>query len=63
VATFAARAASEAALRLEKMGRSGDLSAAAEALAALAQEVERLRPALTALAEQAAAAPPRGPGG
>jgi CheY-like chemotaxis protein/HPt (histidine-containing phosphotransfer) domain-containing protein len=55
VATFAARAAHEVALRLEKMGRAGDLSAAPEALAALAQEVERLRPALTALAEQAAA--------
>jgi signal transduction histidine kinase/DNA-binding response OmpR family regulator len=49
VATFAARATYEAALRLEKMGRAGDLSAAPEALAALAQEVERLRPALTAL--------------
>src|SRR6516165_10412900 len=61
VATFAARAASAAALRLEKMGRAGDLSAAPGALAALAQEVERLRPALTALAEQAAGAPPGGP--
>jgi CheY-like chemotaxis protein/nitrogen-specific signal transduction histidine kinase/HPt (histidine-containing phosphotransfer) domain-containing protein len=60
VATFAARAAVEAALRLEKMGRGRDLSAAPEALAALAQEVERLRPALTALGEQAAA-PPGGP--
>jgi PAS domain S-box-containing protein len=63
VATFAARSAYEAALRLEKMGRAGDLCAAPEALAALAQEVERLRPALAALAEQAAAAPPRGPSG
>ena len=61
VATFAAGATYEAALRLEKMGRAGDLSAAPEALAALAQKVERLRPALTALAEQAAGAPPGGP--
>jgi HPt (histidine-containing phosphotransfer) domain-containing protein len=61
VATFAARAAYEAALRLEAMGRAGDLSLAPPALAALAQEVEHLRPALTALAERAAAAPPGGP--
>jgi PAS domain S-box-containing protein len=65
VATFTARAAYEAALRLEKMGRAGDLSAAPEALAALAQEIEHLRPALTALAgegdpraRRAAAGPP-----
>jgi PAS domain S-box-containing protein len=57
VAIFAARPAYEAALRLEKMGRAGDLSVAREALAALVQEVECLRPALKALAEQAAAAP------
>jgi CheY-like chemotaxis protein/HPt (histidine-containing phosphotransfer) domain-containing protein len=56
VATFAARAAYEAALRLEKMGRASDLSAATEALTALAQEVEHLRPALTDLAEQAGSA-------
>jgi PAS domain S-box-containing protein len=65
VTSFVARDASEAALRLEKMGRSGDLSAAAGAVAALVQEVERLRPALTALAEQAAAPTadrPAGPG-
>ena len=61
VVTFAARAAYEAASRLEKMGRAGDLSAAPEALAALAQEVEHLRPELTALVEQAADAPPGGP--
>jgi HPt (histidine-containing phosphotransfer) domain-containing protein len=46
-AAFVARATCEAALRLEQMGRAGDLSAAPEALAALAQEFERLRPALT----------------
>jgi HPt (histidine-containing phosphotransfer) domain-containing protein len=46
-ATFAAGATYEAALRLEEMGRAGDLSAAPEALAALGQELERLRPALS----------------
>jgi signal transduction histidine kinase/DNA-binding response OmpR family regulator len=61
VATFAARAAYEAALRLEQMGWAGNLSAAPEALAALAQEVEHLRPELTALVEQAADAPPGDP--
>jgi hypothetical protein len=35
------------------MGRSGDLAGAKEAWAALAKEVERLRPALKALARQA----------
>jgi HPt (histidine-containing phosphotransfer) domain-containing protein len=45
--TFGARATYAAALRLEQIGRAGDLSAAREALAALAQEFERLRPALT----------------
>jgi HPt (histidine-containing phosphotransfer) domain-containing protein len=59
-ATFAARATHEAALCLEKMGRAGDLSAAPEALAALAQEVERLRPALTALAGRVTEGLPRG---
>jgi CheY-like chemotaxis protein/HPt (histidine-containing phosphotransfer) domain-containing protein len=57
VAAFAAGAAYEAALRLEELGRAGDLSAAPEALAALAREVEYLRSALTTLAEQAGAAP------
>jgi hypothetical protein len=57
VATFAARPAYEAALRVENMGRAGDLSAATEALTALAQEVEHLRPALTHLAERAGSAP------
>jgi HPt (histidine-containing phosphotransfer) domain-containing protein len=45
--TFAARATYEAALGLEKMGRAGDLSAAPDALAGLAQAFERLRSALT----------------
>jgi len=61
VVTFAAGAAYEAALRMEKMGQAGDLSTAPEALAGLAQEVEHLRPALAALAEQAGAAPLSGP--
>ena len=47
----------ESAFHLEKMGRAGDLSAATEALTALAQEVEHLRPALTDLTEQAPTAP------
>jgi PAS domain S-box-containing protein len=50
--TFAAQAAFEAAFRLETMGRNRDLSAAPEALASLVQEVERLQPALLALARQ-----------
>ncbi|MBV9122500.1 MAG: response regulator [Planctomycetes bacterium] len=50
VSTFAARAAFEAALRLETMGRTGDLAEAPEALAALLRELERLDPALAALA-------------
>jgi HPt (histidine-containing phosphotransfer) domain-containing protein len=57
-ATFAARATYEAALRLEKMGRARDLSAAPEALTALAQEFEHLRPGLTALAQGTPAAVP-----
>jgi PAS domain S-box-containing protein len=48
-ATLAAWSTQEAALRLEMMGRAGDLSSAPDALAALAQEFERLRPALTVL--------------
>jgi PAS domain S-box-containing protein len=44
-----ARAASEAAQRLETMGRNGDLTGAEEALATLEKELERLQPALDAL--------------
>jgi two-component system, sensor histidine kinase and response regulator len=47
---LAARAASEAALRLETAGREADLTAAAEAFAALEGEIERLEPQLAALA-------------
>jgi hypothetical protein len=51
VTTFAAPGTYEAALRLEEMGRAGELSAAPEALAALKQEIDRLRPALAVLVE------------
>ncbi|MEW5724016.1 MAG: response regulator, partial [Thermodesulfobacteriota bacterium] len=46
---FSAQAAYEAAYQLEKMGREGDLSQAAEALSALEHEIERLEPALISL--------------
>jgi HPt (histidine-containing phosphotransfer) domain-containing protein len=46
---FAAEAAFETALRLEKMGRSGDLTGAEGALQQLVIELERLRPALVTL--------------
>jgi CheY-like chemotaxis protein len=48
--TFGARAACAAALRLETMGRQGDLHGAAAACAALDREIARLLPALAALA-------------
>ena len=51
--TFAAKSACEAARQLEIMGRNGDTSGAAEVLAALAGEVERLQLALEALAKEA----------
>jgi len=54
LSTFVARAAYEAALRLETTARQGDLSAAPEGLSTLIQELERLRPAVTALAREAA---------
>jgi PAS domain S-box-containing protein len=44
-----AQAASEAAERLETMGRSGNLAGADEAVAVLEKELERLQPALDAL--------------
>ena len=49
VATLAARRATEAALRLENIGRSGDVNGAASAFAALEAEVVRLPQALKAL--------------
>jgi HPt (histidine-containing phosphotransfer) domain-containing protein len=54
---FAAKPALEAARKLEALGRQGNLSEAEEAWSALEQEVGRLRPALTSIAE-----PPAWPG-
>ncbi len=47
---FGARAAFERALRVEQLGREGDLAGADEACRALEQSLERLRPALAAFA-------------
>jgi HPt (histidine-containing phosphotransfer) domain-containing protein len=47
VVTFGAEAASLAALRLEDIGRSGDLSSVDEAVADLEDEIARLQSALT----------------
>ncbi len=52
VGHFGAPAAVEAALRLEMMGRGGDLGGAGEAWAALAEAAERLRPALARLLDE-----------
>jgi CheY-like chemotaxis protein len=49
VGHFGARAAVEAALRLEVMGREGDLEQAEQTCAALVGAVEDIRPALTRL--------------
>lgn len=49
VGNFAATAAFEAALRLEEMGRAGDLTGAEAALARMEMEMERLTEALMAL--------------
>ena len=49
VATFAAKATSEAALRLEMMGENGDLLAAREVYAVLEAEISRLAPVLARL--------------
>lgn len=57
VGNFGAEAAYQAALRLEKMGRSGDLTAVEEALGALESEMERLRPALATLGQGKQEAP------
>jgi HPt (histidine-containing phosphotransfer) domain-containing protein len=50
--TFGARAAFDAALRLEKIGGSGDLSEADAAWEELRQAVERLLPVLAGFVEQ-----------
>jgi two-component system, sensor histidine kinase and response regulator len=56
VSTFAAQAAIEATLKLERIARSGELMAAADAYAVLAAEIRRVRAALQDLmsAENAA---------
>ena len=52
VANFAAPATYDAALRLEMMGRSGDLDQAPEALRQLELAVEELRPLLDGVASR-----------
>jgi CheY-like chemotaxis protein len=69
---FAAKPALEAALRLEKIGRDGDLDQATQALGVLEHEVQRLRAALETCARPArendgadvpmVPPPPAGPG-
>ena len=49
VATFSAKPATEAALRLETMGRNGDIRDAAAAFRTLQGELARLQPALESL--------------
>jgi len=49
VSNFGAEAAFQAALHLEKMGRSRNLRGSEDALRALQAEMERLRPALAGL--------------
>ncbi len=51
-ANLAARPVSEAALKLEMMGRDGDMSRAAEAYMMLEEEVDRLRPVLAKLGKE-----------
>lgn len=53
VSNFGADAASDAALALELMGRSGQLSGAENGLAALEQALAYIQPALEELAAQA----------
>ena len=49
VGNFAADRAYQAAFRLEKLGRSGELASVEEAFSVLERELERLRPALAGL--------------
>ena len=55
VANFAASSVFEAALKLEKIGRQGNLTQAKTALAELEAELARLAPLLTTLKMEAAA--------
>jgi len=52
VGNFGAEEAVQAALRLERMGRAGDLSEAREAMMLLEREVARVRQELTALEKE-----------
>lgn len=49
IANFGAKTAYDAALRLEKMGRSGEFESTAEALLALDEALDRLKPELRRL--------------
>jgi CheY-like chemotaxis protein len=51
VSIFAARKATDAASRLEQIGKSNDLSQADEAVESLTQELARLQPELTLLSQ------------
>jgi two-component system sensor histidine kinase/response regulator len=51
-ANLAARHVSEAALKLEMIGRDGDMSSAVEAYTMLEEEVERLKPVLAKLGKE-----------
>lgn len=53
VGNFAAKAAFDAALELERIGRDGTLDGAEAASAKLEEELERLKPALAALGREA----------
>ena len=55
---FGAAAAVEAASRLEQLGRAGDLTGVAEALATLETAVRRLQPVLVDLTTKAGGASP-----
>lgn len=55
VANFGAEAARQAALRLEALGRAGDLSPAHEAYSALEQEIGRFTQALDSFSRELSA--------
>jgi PAS domain S-box-containing protein len=59
VSTFAAHASVEAAVRLERLGRAGDLAEAPQAYAALEAQIEKLRTALQSLAAATEQVPDR----